>query len=162
MCVGYMKIQPSIATQVHVSGVCTFKTNLCWYTYNMYCGTLECSRDLWNLRRRSKLLGCWKPVCLRCVAAHIVIFFLFSSPQHEVLTVCCCYKPLSVVRQHFLLTRAQSAQEELLWWPIVRACVYASTISFNKFSSETAHWILIKLHRNDHLSKLSKPFQLVA
>ena len=32
---------------------------------------------------------------------------------------------------------------------IVRACVRASTISINNISSETTHWILTKLHRND-------------
>jgi len=44
---------------------------------------------------------------------------------------------------------------ELLWSfnvrrpSSVRACVRASTISLNNISSETASWILTKLHRND-------------
>ena len=33
--------------------------------------------------------------------------------------------------------------------PCVLACVCASTISLNNISSETAYWILTKLHRND-------------
>jgi len=59
----------------------------------------------------------------------------------------------------FQLTWAQSAQDELLWWPIVRRpssvhpCVRPfvrpSTISLNNFSSKTTHWILTILHRND-------------
>jgi len=49
--------------------------------------------------------------------------FLFSSPEHKVLKVSFCDGPLSVV------------------------C--ASTISLNNFFSETTHWTLTKLHRND-------------
>ena len=52
---------------------------------------------------------------------------LFISPEYKVLKVSFCDGPLSVVH------------------PSVRA----STISLNNFSSETAHWILTKLHRND-------------
>jgi len=33
--------------------------------------------------------------------------------------------------------------------PCVRPCVRPSTISLNNISSETAYWILTKLHRND-------------
>ena len=51
----------------------------------------------------------------------------FSSPEHKVLKVSFCDGPLSVVRP----------------------CVRASTISLNNISSETTHWILSKLHRND-------------
>ena len=46
----------------------------------------------------------------------------------------------------FLLTWAQSAQGELLWPAFVR---HPSTFYLNIFSSETPHWILTKLHRND-------------
>ena len=53
---------------------------------------------------------------------------IFSSPEHEVLSV-----------------RAQLAFV-ILQCP---ASVRVSTISLNNISSETAYWILTKLHRND-------------
>ena len=52
----------------------------------------------------------------------------------------------------FKLTWAQSAQVELLWSVFVRRrppCVVCKLFYLNIFSSETAHWILTKLHRND-------------
>jgi len=54
----------------------------------------------------------------------------FSSPEHKVLMVSYCDPPLSVV-----LRRA--------------ACVLCKLFYLNIFSSETAHWILTKLHWND-------------
>ena len=54
-------------------------------------------------------------------------FCVFSSPEHKVILQC----PASVVR------------------PSVRASIHVSTISLNYISSETAYWILTKLHRND-------------
>ena len=57
---------------------------------------------------------------------------LFSSPEHKVLKVSFCDGPLSVVH-----------------CPSVRPCLRASTISLNNIFSETAFWILTKLHRND-------------
>jgi len=58
------------------------------------------------------------------------IFFI-SSPEHEVL---------SELLWSFNVRRPSS---------VVHACVRASTISLNNISSETAYWILTKLHRND-------------
>jgi len=55
---------------------------------------------------------------------------LFSSPEHKVLRVSYCDRPLSVVRR-----RPSS---------VVRKLFY-----LNIFSSETTHWILTKLHWND-------------
>jgi len=69
-------------------------------------------------------------------------------PYRTVLPVSFCLPFLSSFNR-------QCPQGELLWWPIVlhpssvRPCLRASTISLNNFSSETAHWILTKLHRND-------------
>ena len=56
---------------------------------------------------------------------------LFSSPEHEVL---------SELLWSFNVRRPSS---------VVHACLHASTISLNNISSETAYWILTKLHRND-------------
>jgi len=55
--------------------------------------------------------------------------FLFSSPEHKVLMVSYCDRPLSVVRR--------------------AVCVVRKLFYLNIFFSETAHWILTKLHRND-------------
>ena len=52
--------------------------------------------------------------------------YVFSSPEHKVLKVSFC-------------------DGYLLW---VGACVCPPTVSLNNFS-ETTHWILTKLHRND-------------
>ena len=52
-------------------------------------------------------------------------FIFFSSPEHEVLS------------------------ELLCSFNVRRPCIRASTISLNNISSETAYWILTKLHRND-------------
>ena len=62
---------------------------------------------------------------------------LFSSPEHKVLRVSYCDRPLLVVRR-----RASS---------VVRrpSCVVRKLFYLNIFSSETTHWILTKLHRND-------------
>jgi len=55
---------------------------------------------------------------------------LFSSPEHAVL---------SELLWSFNVRRPSS----------VRASVRPSTISLNNISSESAYWILTKLHRND-------------
>ena len=62
---------------------------------------------------------------------------VFSSPEHKVLMVSYCDRSLSVVRRRAScgVRRASS---------VVRKLFY-----LNIFSSETAHWILTKLHRND-------------
>jgi len=62
---------------------------------------------------------------------------LFSSPEHKVLTVSYCDWSLSVMRR-----RAS---------PVVRppSSVVRKLFYLNIFSSETAHWILTKLHGND-------------
>jgi len=70
-----------------------------------------------------------------------------------VLRVSYCDRHLSVVRRRasFVVRRPSF---------VVRQLYY-----LNIFSSETAHWILTKLHSNDPggpLTKLFKPFQLVA
>jgi len=59
----------------------------------------------------------------------------------------------------FQLTWAQSAQDELLWPAFVRraSSVVRKLFYLNIFSSETTHWILTKLHRND---PWVVPFQL--
>jgi len=58
---------------------------------------------------------------------------VFSLPEHEVL------------KWAFVILQCPAS--------LVRACVCPSvrpsTISLNNISSETAYWILIKLHRND-------------
>ena len=67
-------------------------------------------------------IGC-KFCCKYCsiVKLQLVCFMLlFSSPEHKAIVTGLC--PFFVVRQHFYL---------------------------NIFSSETAHWILTKLHRKD-------------
>ena len=73
-----------------------------------------------------------------CMNKNITIWFtfgVFSSPEHEVLSELLwsfnVRRPSSVVRAS------------------VRASVRPSTISLNYISSETAYWILTKLHRND-------------
>jgi len=55
---------------------------------------------------------------------------VFSSPEHKVLRVSYCDRPLSVVRRR-------------------ASCVVRKLFYLNIFSSETTHWILTKLHRND-------------
>ena len=55
---------------------------------------------------------------------------IFSSPEHKVLRVSYCDRSLSVVRRR-------------------ASCVVRKLFYLNSFSSETAHWILTKLHRND-------------
>ena len=55
---------------------------------------------------------------------------LFSSPEHKVLRVSYCDRPLSVVRRR-------------------PSCVVRKLFYLNIFSSVTIHWILTKLHRND-------------
>ena len=55
---------------------------------------------------------------------------IFSSPEHKVLRVSYCDRPLSVV-----VRRA--------------SCVVRKLFYLNIFSSETTHWTLTKLHRND-------------
>jgi len=54
---------------------------------------------------------------------------LYSSPEHEVLRVSYCDRPLSVVCRR-------------------ASCVVRQPFYLNIFFSETAHWILTKLHRN--------------
>ena len=65
------------------------------------------------------------------------ILFIFSSPEHKVLMVSYCDRALSVVRRRpsSVVRRASS---------VVRKLFY-----LNIFFSETTHWILTKLHRND-------------
>jgi len=62
----------------------------------------------------------------------------FSSPEHKVLRVSYCDRPLSVV-----VRRRPSC--------VVRfpSCVVRKLFYLNIFSSETTHWILTKLQRND-------------
>jgi len=55
---------------------------------------------------------------------------IFSSPEHKMLMVSYCDRPLSVVVRHAMCGMRQR------WY-------------LNIFSSETAHSILTKLHRND-------------
>jgi len=55
--------------------------------------------------------------------------YIFSSPELKVLRVSYYDRPVSVVRHR-------------------PSCVVRQLFYFNIFSSETAHWILIKLHRN--------------
>ena len=62
--------------------------------------------------------------------ASCVVRQLFSSPEHKVLMVSYCDRALSIVRR-----RASSVVHKLFY--------------LNIFSSETTHWILTKLHRND-------------
>jgi len=61
----------------------------------------------------------------------------FSSPEHKVLRMSYCDRSLSVVR------RCPSC--------VVRCAssVVRKLFNLNIFSSETAHWILTKLNRND-------------
>jgi len=54
---------------------------------------------------------------------------IFNSPEHKVLRVSYCDRSLSVVRRP--------------------SCVVRNFFYLNIFSSDTAHWILTKLHRND-------------
>jgi len=67
----------------------------------------------------------------------VFINHIFSSPEHKVLRVSYCDRPLSVVRRRAscVVRRASS---------VVRKLFY-----LNIFSSETTHWILTKLYRND-------------
>jgi len=59
------------------------------------------------------------------------------------------------VKRFFLAHLSTKCSSELLWSfnvrppSSVRPCVRPSTISLNNISSETAYWILTKLHRND-------------
>jgi len=65
-------------------------------------------------------------------SAHLVFLFLivlFSSPEHKVLRVSYCDRPLSVVVRR-------------------PSCVIRKLFYLNIFSSETTHWILSTLHRN--------------
>ena len=55
---------------------------------------------------------------------------LFSSPEHKVLMVSYCDRALSVVVRR-------------------PSCFVRKLFYLNIFSSETTHWILTKLHRND-------------
>ena len=73
---------------------------------------------------------------------HTVTDTVFSSPEHKVLRVSYCDRPLSVVRR-----RPSS---------VVRKLFY-----LNIFSSETTHWILTKLHRNDPWWSPTKVVQMV-
>jgi len=62
---------------------------------------------------------------------------VFSSPEHKVLMVSYCDQALSVVRRRpSCVVRRPSS--------VVRKLFY-----LNIFSSETTHWILTKLYRND-------------
>ena len=63
------------------------------------------------------------------------LYLVFSSPEHKVLRVSYCDRPLSVVRR-----RASS---------VVRRASSVNLFYLNIFSSKTTHWILTKLHRND-------------
>jgi len=70
----------------------------------------------------------WAIVIGLCPSS-VVVRKLFSSPEHEVL------------KWAFVILQCPAS--------VVRPSVRASTISLNNISSETAHWILTKLHRND-------------
>ena len=61
---------------------------------------------------------------------HTLYMCIFSSPEHKVLMVSYCDRALSVVRR-------------------CPSCVVRKLFYLNIFSSETTHWILTKLHRND-------------
>jgi len=63
------------------------------------------------------------------IKEHFASFIFISSPEHKVLMVSYCDRALSVVRR-----RPSS---------VVRKRFYLN------ISSETTHWILTKLHRND-------------
>jgi len=79
---------------------------------------------------KQQFWSCW---CVFFAAKENEIVLFISSPEHKVLKVIfvMAYCPSSIVR------------------PSDRASVRASTISLNNMSSETAYWILTKLHRND-------------
>ena len=62
---------------------------------------------------------------------------IFSSPEHKVLRVSYCDRSLSVVRRRVSCGVRRPS------------CVVRKLFYLNIFSSETAHWILTKLHRND-------------
>ena len=64
-------------------------------------------------------------------------YSFFSSPEHKVLRVSYCDRPLSVVRR-----RASCVVRRA-------SCVVRKLFYLNIFSSETTHWIWTKLHRND-------------
>jgi len=68
----------------------------------------------------------------------ILQYFVFSSPEHKVLRVSYCDRSLSVVRR-----RPSCGVRR-------PSCVVRKLFYLNTFSSETAHWSLTKLHRNDH------------
>ena len=86
---------------------------------------------------------------------HYIDSLVYSSPEHKVLRASYCNWPLSVVCQLFSSPEHKVLKVSFCDGPLsiihvcVRASVRASTISVNNFSSETTHWILTKLHRND-------------
>jgi len=62
--------------------------------------------------------------------------YIFSSPEHKVLSVSYCDRSLSVVRR-----RASSV--------VCRPSCVVRKLFYLNISSKPDHWILTKLHRND-------------
>ena len=92
------------------------------FSYNR---TMDCdsSSSWWNVVCRPRF---WGPRLHHCQVHYCV----FSSPEHKVLMVSYCDRALSVVVRR-------------------PSCVVLKFFYLNIFSSETTHWILTKLNRND-------------
>jgi len=81
---------------------------------------------------------------LHTINTYLLFFTVFSSPEHKVLRVSYCDRSLSVVR------RRPSCVVRCASCGVRRpSCVVRKLFYLNIFSSETTHWILTKLHRND-------------
>jgi len=74
----------------------------------------------WPIRPQE--IGCQHVFCYFCIQVNRFVIDFFSSPEHKVLRVSYCDRPLSVVRK---------------------------LVYLNIIFSETPQWILTKLNRND-------------
>ena len=99
--------------------------------YAYFCSGLKFCFNV-RYRNKYKIYVCKLILCLLLKDFFINKILFFSSPEHEVL------------KWAFVILQCPASGR-----PCVRPCVRASTISLNNISSETAYWILTKLHRND-------------
>jgi len=111
----------------------------CPWTY-LGLGSSACTQSCKN--HTNICIAFWRYTCNRKLAVETLIKYLFITYKwpFEIL-VFLAHLSTKCSRWAFVMAQCPSS--------IVRASVSASIISLNNFSSETAHWISTKLHRND-------------
>ena len=122
-----------------------------------YCHSSIVFNYLWNVMDLKECLIYWQ---LSFIKKYIFIKLCLNwNKTYNFYVSCAIYLKYNKLLLYLLLLLflahlSTKSSSELLWSfnvrrPSVCACVRASTISLNNISSETAYWILTKLHRND-------------